>query len=74
MGLTARAGAAARFLFVSSAFVTKWGLNKMAYAGQGERLHVISVCVCVCVLIGLTRWIVGSCYHLNFNNFRKIIE
>ena len=49
MGLTARAGAAARFLFVSSAFVTKWGLNKMAYAGQGERLHVISVCVCVCV-------------------------
>ena len=51
VGHTARACAAARFLFVSSAFVMK--LNKMAYAGQGERLHVIRerVCVCVCVCV-----------------------
>ena len=33
VGHTVRAGAAARFLFVSSDFVTKWGLNKIAYAG-----------------------------------------
>ena len=35
VGHTARAGAAARFVFVSSAFFYEVGLNKMAYAGHG---------------------------------------
>ncbi len=38
----------------------------MAYAGQGERLHVISerVCVCVCVCVCVDRIDIVDCAKL----------
>ena len=50
VGHTTRAGAAIFFLFVTLAFVMKWELNKMAYAGQGwvvARDKWAYACVCV---------------------------
>ena len=50
VGHTAAGGCRSSLSFCEFGFCYEVGLNKMAYAGQGERLHVISeVCVCMCV-------------------------
>ena len=49
VGHTARAGCRRSLSFCEFAFCYEVGLNEMAYAGQGEWLHVVSERVCVCV-------------------------